>query len=81
MTNVGNIPLDIYQDFLLDVYNIDFDWVYMSPVFNSCPVPICNTNFGHGFNQSFGYGFCHGYGVLTACGNGDVFNNRRWTRT
>jgi hypothetical protein len=33
-TNVGDMPLDIYSDYVGDSLGIDFPWEYIVPVFN-----------------------------------------------
>lgn len=58
MNNVGNMPLDIYQYYLLDVYDIDFPWIYLF-VFNGY-----GYHNGGGFGHGYGYRYGNGFGLI-----------------
>jgi len=79
MTNVGNMPLDIYQDYLLDIHDIDFPW-YMMFIFNGYCTHIESSDpFGSGVGytsnrNSAAFGFGNGYGQNLALGYDRVMN-------
>jgi len=66
--NVGNMPIDIYQDYLLDTYDIDFSW-YMMFVHNGC-----GNNNGQGKGDCNGFAHGLGYGNTNDYGNGYNIN-------
>lgn len=33
-TNVGDMPLDIFSDYILDTINQEWDWIYLLPILN-----------------------------------------------
>jgi len=72
MNNISDMPLDIYQDYLLDVYDIDFPWQCML-VFNEVNGSGINyhkVNRGDGYAHSDRQNCGHGDGSRYG-GNGD----------
>ena len=66
MDNVGDMPIDIYQDYLLEVYDIDFPWYCLYPA-----IPNLYNNFSEDFSNAAGYG--NGYFHSFVNGNGDGY--------
>jgi hypothetical protein len=76
-TNVGDMPLDIYSDYISDSLGIDFPWEYIVPVFN-VPNLLWQLDEYHILGDGYGY---HAYVrknmknlILIAKGSGNEYN-------
>jgi hypothetical protein len=81
-TNVGDMPLDIFSDYISDTINMEWNWQYLVLAINDGGLDR-NNAYGQGYSYHFsvieynneiirGYGNGNGsgYGVICAYGNG-----------
>jgi len=69
--NVGDMPLEIFGDYVSDCLNIDFTWEYIVPM-------LSHLDFGVGFGFGFGIGY-NDYGYegddyTAGCGDGTFYS-------
>jgi hypothetical protein len=67
-TNVGNMPLDIFSDYISDILDEEWNWLYLT----------VNTNYdgnrvGYGLGYGFGYGYRYNNLGNPINGSGDGF--------
>jgi hypothetical protein len=78
-TNVGDMPLDIFCDYILDVLNEEWIWEYFL-TFNFVATPV-NWNFGNSslfkgiISRNFGDGSDYDYTTWSGTAHGDPFQN------
>jgi hypothetical protein len=53
-TNVGDMPLDIFSDYISDILGEDWSWIYLTLVVNDQGYDLKENRFN-------GYGWAHGY--------------------
>jgi hypothetical protein len=75
-TNVGDMPLDIFADYISDTLGEEWSWEYLLFAVN-----------GFGYDE-FGYGvysvnndieYCEGYGTIDGYGFGHVYGYANWS--
>lgn len=74
-TNVGDMPLDIYSDYVGDSLGIDFFWEYIVPVFN-VPTLLWQLDETRILGDGYGYHY-HIYNpkslIISASGGGEQY--------
>lgn len=63
--NVGEMPLEIFGDYISDNLGMDFPWVYLIPILNGGSY----SNYLGDIGEGFGYGYTD-FGTMTGLGNG-----------
>jgi len=88
--NVGEMPMEIFGDYVSDCLGMDFPWEYIVPILNSYEYRRSLWrrygdskrlgDLGHGFGVSYwtqmGCGLAHLYGVANYCSGHGMFENR-----
>lgn len=58
--NVGDMPLDIFSDYVSDVMEEEWSWIYLTPIFNYHRNGIIDP-FTTGSGTNYNLGNCWGY--------------------
>jgi hypothetical protein len=66
-TNVGDMPLDIFSDYISDILGEDWNWEYLALVINGSEGNYNESTLGHGRGLGEGFG---GDGYTYNYGNG-----------
>lgn len=71
-TNVGDMPPDIFSDYISDILDEEWTWEYLVSIVNARGFGFENA-LGHGFGYMFGngYGFGNGRSSGSEYENGD----------
>jgi hypothetical protein len=71
-TNVGNMPLDIFSDYISDILGEEWSWEYLVFAVNGMDYHYSLGYYGHGYghghsyienDNGYGYGTCYNNGI------------------
>jgi hypothetical protein len=74
-TNVGDMPLDIFSDYISDILDEEWYWQYIVFAVNDGGYRRGNgygsgIGYRHGIGYEYGYGYGSGFGYVNGYGHG-----------